>query len=292
MKSSLIKLLNPSIVALLVVSMGIWLASCEEQQIKYDGLAFVRFTDTALTYKESFPKAIKIRVHNGGLPLTESIIVNYRLGGTARDGIDYIIEGNKGTVLIPANQQFGEISLRLRNNANNILESSTIEFTLTGANPSDKARIGLGEGGLGSKMVMTIRDACIMDGIYTGLLPVNATQSFQKPDIEITSTDCKRYTITNINVGLLGFDQFFKYEPPVGFQAEKPTLDFIDNGNNTLTIPRQVIPQFAAGYDTLSGTGVWNPVTKRIALNIRWKVRRTDTNTDAVVNIPLNYVPQ
>ncbi|MCU0339064.1 MAG: hypothetical protein MUE30_04210 [Spirosomaceae bacterium] len=276
----------------LIVIGGIWLASCEEQQIKYDGLAFVRFTDTALTYKESFSKVIKIRVHNGSTPLDESIIVNYRIGGTAREGKDFVIEGNKGTVLIPARQQFGEISLRLLNNANNILESSTIEFNLTAANPSEKARIGLGEGGLGTKMVFTIRDACIMDGIYTGLLPVNATQSFQKPDIEITSTDCKRYTITNINVGLLGFDQFFKYEPPVGFQAEKPSLDFVDNGNNTLTIPRQVIPQFAAGYDTLSGTGVWNPLTRRISLNIRWRVRKTDTNTDAVVNIPLNYVPQ
>jgi hypothetical protein len=59
-----------------------------------------------------------------------------------------------------------------------------------------------------------------------------------------------------------------------------------------LTIPRQVVSQFAAGYDTLSGTGVWNPVNKRISLNIKMKVYSYKTKKDTNVVVPLNYVPQ
>ncbi|MFN4147357.1 MAG: hypothetical protein ACK4GN_16140 [Runella sp.] len=277
---------------LVVVVSSIWLASCEPQQIIYEGPSFVRFTDSTLSFKESYPKAIKIRVHNGGPRLDESIIINYTIGGTAREGRDFRIEGNRGTVTIPPRQSFGEITLFLINNANNILESSTIEFTLTAARPADKVRVGFGEGGLGTKMMFTIRDACIMDGLYRGQLPVNATQVFQLTDLEISSTNCRRYTINHINIGLLGFPQFFGWESPVGFQAERPKLDFIDNGDNTLTIPQQVIPEFAAGYDTLSGTGVWNPLNRRITLNVRWKIFNLRTQRDSIVIVPLNFIPQ
>lgn len=271
---------------------GVWLAGCEEERIVYEGSSFVRFTDTTLSYKESYSKAIKVRVHNGGKVLNESINVSYVVGGTAREGKDYRIEGTKGTVIIPVGQSFGEITVYLLNNANNIIESSNIEFTLTAVKPADKVQVGFGKSGMGNKIVFTIRDACIMDGIYTGQLPVNATQAYQLADIEISSTDCKRYTVANINVGLLGFQQFFNWGSPVNFEAERPTLDFIDNGNNTLTIPQQVIPQFASGYDTLSGTGVWNPVNKRITLNIKMKVYSYKTKKDTAVVVPLTYVPQ
>ena len=277
---------------LLLASTGVWLTGCEEERIIYQGSNFVVFNDTTLSYKESYSKAIKIKIHNGGPVLNESINISYTVGGTAREGKDYRIEGTKGTVIIPVGQSTGEITLYLLNNANNILESSTIEFTLTAAKPADKVQVGFGKSGMGNKMVFTIRDACLMDGLYTGQLPVNATQAYQLADIEIASTDCKRYTISNINVGLLGFQQFSNWEAPLSFQAEKPSLDFIDNGNNTLTIPRQVVSQFAAGYDTLSGTGVWNPVNKRISLNIKMKVYSYKTKKDTNVVVPLNYVPQ
>lgn len=275
-----------------IILAGFWLVGCEEERIVYEGSSFVRFSDSTLNYKESYSKAIKIRVHNGGKVLNESINVSYVVGGTAREGKDYRIEGTKGTVIIPVGQSFGEVTVYLLNNANNILESSTIELTITAAKPADKVQVGFGKSGMGNKIVFTIKDACIMDGIYTGQLPVNATQAFQLADIEIFSTDCKRYTVSNINVGLLGFQQFFNWDNPVSFEAERPTLDFIDNGNNTLTIPQQVIPEFASGYDTLSGTGVWNPVNKRITLNIKMKVYSYKTRKDTNVVVPLTYVPQ
>ncbi|WP_428655848.1 hypothetical protein [Runella sp.] len=280
-----------SILLLFTVLAGLWLSGCEEERIVYGGSGFVRFSDSTLSYKESYSKAIKVRVHNGGPILNESINISYTIGGTAREGKDYRIEGTKGTVIIPVGQSFGEITLYLLNNANNILESNTIEFTIASVKPADKLQVGFGKSAMGSKIIFTIRDACIMDGIYTGRLPVG-TQTFQLADIEISSTDCKRYTISNINVGLLGFPQFFNWESPVGFEAERPTLDFIDNGNNTLTIPQQVIPQFASGYDTLSGTGVWNPVNKQITLSIKMKVYKLSNGKDSTVNLPLIYVPQ
>ncbi len=277
---------------LFMVAAGLGLAGCEEQVIVYDGPNFVRFSDTTLSYKESYPKAIKIRVHNGGPILNESINVSYTIGGTAREGRDYRIEGNKGTVIIPIGQSFGEITLYLLNNSNNILESSSIEFTLTSVSPSDKIKVGFGEGGLGTKMTFTIRDACIMEGLFTGQLPVGGNRVYQVTDIDIASSDCKRYTVSNINIGLLGFPQFFNWDAPVGFEAERPKLDFIDNGNNTLTIPPQAVSGLASGYDTLSGTGVWNPLNKRITLNIRWKIYRLADGKDSVVTIPLTYIPQ
>lgn len=282
---------GPVILSFMLLA-SLWLVGCEEERIVYQGSSFVRFSDTTLSFKESYSKAIKVRVHNGGPVLNESINVSYTVGGTAREGKDYRIEGTKGTVIIPVGQSFGEITVYLLNNANNILESSTIEFTLTAAKPADKVQVGFGKSGMGNKMIFTIKDACLMDGIYTGLLPVNATQAYQLADIEIYSTDCKKYTVSNINVGMLGFAQFFNWENPVSFEAEHPTLDFIDNGNNTLTIPQQVIPQFASGYDTLSGTGVWNPVNKRITLNIKMKVYSYKTKKDTNVVVPLTYVPQ
>jgi hypothetical protein len=285
-------LFTHSLILSFTILAGLWLMGCEEERIVYEGSSFVRFTDTTLSYKESYSKAIKVRVHNGGPVLNESINVSYVVGGTAREGKDYRIEGTKGTVIIPVGQSFGEITVYLLNNANNIIESSNIEFTLTAVKPADKVQVGFGKSGMGNKIIFTIRDACIMDGIYTGQLPVNATQAYQLADIEISSTDCKRYTVSNINVGLIGFQQFFNWESPVNFEAERPTLDFIDNGNNTLTIPQQVIPQFASGYDTLSGTGVWNPVNKRITLNIKMKVYSYKTRKDTAVVLPLTYVPQ
>jgi hypothetical protein len=279
-------------ILLLSVFLGVagWLSSCKEETILFQQ-NFVRFTDTTLVYKESYTPSIKVKVHNAGPVLTESIIVNYTIGGTAKEGRDYRIEGTRGAVSIPAGQNFAEISLKLINNANNIIDASTIEFTLTTATPNDKVQVGLNGGKLGKTMVLTISDVCIFDGIYTGLLPVK-TQFYGVPNIPITSNDCKRYTIDNFNIGFTAFSQFFGYADMLSFEAEHPKLDFIDNGNNTLTIPKQVIGELPVGFDTLSGTGVWNPQNKRITLSIKMKVRKISPVKDTVVNLPLIYNPQ
>ncbi|MDB5242662.1 MAG: hypothetical protein JWP57_3287, partial [Spirosoma sp.] len=99
-----------------------WAAiGCEKQDLNrtFEGPYFVRFTDSTLTYKESRSLPVVIRVHNAGPVLNQPITVNYTVTGSAREGKDYTILGTKGTVVIPANKSFGEIDVKLINNANN-----------------------------------------------------------------------------------------------------------------------------------------------------------------------------
>jgi len=254
------------------------LLSCEEQRITFEGQSFVRFTDTTLSFKESYNKIITVKVHNAGPQLSESIIVNYTVGGTARENRDYRIIGTKGAVSIPANQSFGEIQVRLINNANNILGSSTVDFNLTTVNPADKLQVGLGK--IGKTLSLTIQDACLLDGNYSGNRQVSATRVVTVNDIDISSTDCRTYTLKNWNIGLFSFE------------ATQPTLQFVDNGNNTLTIPRQISDVLSPPRDTLSGTGLWNPQTRRITLNLRVRTVSNTTRKDTTVTIPIVYIPQ
>lgn len=256
------------------------LASCEEQQILFEGPDFVRFTDTTLTYKESLGAPITVSVHVVGKPVNQAITVNYTIGGTAREGRDYSIEGTKGVVTIPAGKLFGTITVRLINNANNILESQNIVFTLTGVTPSTDLQLGFGKNNvIGKTLTLTIQDDCLLSGFYTGSRRIS-TGTAQVKDIEISSLNCKTYNVANWNVGGL-FD----------FNATKAKISFVDNGDNTLTIPPQVSADLGAPYDTLRGTGLWNPQTKAITLNIRVKVPLSQKK-DTVVTVPITYTPR
>ncbi|TAE36349.1 MAG: hypothetical protein EAY79_11800 [Runella slithyformis] len=254
------------------------LLGCKEQRITLQEPYFVRFSDTTLSFKESYSKIIKVKVHNAGPQLDESIIVNYTVGGTAREGRDYRILGTKGAVAIPAKQSFGEIQVQLINNANNILGSSTIDFSIASVTPANKLQVGLGK--LGKTFSLTIQDACLLDGSYSGNRQVAANRFEVVNDIDISSIDCRTYTLANWNVGLFSFT------------AIKPTLQFVDNGNNTLTIPKQINSELTAPRDTLSGTGLWNPQTRRITLNLRLKTVSNTTRKDTTVTIPIVYIPQ
>ena len=256
------------------------LASCEEQKILFEGPEFVRFTDTTLTYKESIGTPVTVSVHVVGKPLSQPLTVNYTVGGTAREGRDYTIEGTSGVVTIPAGKLFGTIQVNLINNANNILESQDIVFTLTGVTPSTDLQLGFGKNNvIGKTLTLTIQDDCLLSGFYTGSRRTNSGTA-QVKDVEISSLDCKTYNVANWNVGGL-----------FNFNATKAKVSFVDNGDNTLTIPPQVSEDLGAPYDTLRGTGLWNPQTKAITLNIRVKVPISQTK-DTVVTVPLTYTPR
>lgn len=275
--------------------------ACQEQDLNrtFEGPYFVRFTDSTLTYKESYSQPVTIRVHNVGPVLNQAITVNYSISGSAREGKDYTLEGTKGTVVIPANQSFGEIRLKLINNANNILESQSLTFTLTGVEPSS-LQVGFGNGGIVGKMLtFTIQDDCLFGGTYTGTGRVQ-NQNVSVPDIQITSTNCKEYTVSNWNIGLTNFLLFQSASqsvPLFGFNATKPTLRFIDNGDNSITVPPQTNAEFAT-TDTLRGNGAWNPRNRQITLNLQAKIRlafRRDTVVtfrDTTVAFSQTYVPQ
>ncbi|WP_225309381.1 DUF4843 domain-containing protein [Larkinella humicola] len=279
---------------IIALATGWLVVACEEQDIDrtFEGPYFVRFTDSSLTYKESYSKTIGIKVHNAGPQLDEAIKINYVISGTAREGKDYAIEGTKGTVTIPAKQSFGTINLKLINNANNILESQTVVLTLTDVQPSS-LRVGFGkEGLLGKSITFTIEDDCLFSGTYSGVRQNGAyvnilqlpTTTATLSNIAISSLDCKTYTIGNWNIGMADF---------FGFNAIKPTFTFVDNGDNSLTIPVQSNADL--GGDTLSGTGSWNPQNRQISLNLRWRATfTTPSGKDSVgtITFPLTYTPQ
>lgn len=266
------KILSLSFLALMVS-----LVACEEQKILFEGPSFVRFSDTTLTYRESIGQPIVVKVHIVGKPVNKAVTVSYTVSGTAREGRDYVIEGTKGVVTIPANKYFGTITVRLINNANNILDSQNIVFTITDVNPSTDLQVGFGKDNkIGKTLTLTVQDDCLLSGFYTG-----SRQGYNDVvnNIEISSLNCKEYTVANWNVGIFNFN------------ATKAKINFIDNGDNTLTIPTQVSPNLSSPYDTLRGTGLWNPQTRAIRLNIRLKLPVSATK-DTTITVPFTFTPR
>lgn len=265
----------------LMIALTLGVFACEKSDIDrtFEGPYYVRFNDTTLTYKESYSKPIAIKVHNVGPQLDQPITINYTLGGTAREGKEYTIVGTKGTVTIPAKSSTGTINVQLINNANNILESTSLILTLTGVQPST-LQVGVGSGNeivMGKQFTLIIQDDCLLGGSYTGSSKVG-TQTYTINNATITSTDCKNYILSNWNIGLLSFD------------AIHPTLTFIDNGDNSLTIPSQNNAELGS-TDTIKGTGAWNPKNGVITLNLQFTVKQTD-GTTATINYTQTYTPQ
>ncbi|AKD58288.1 hypothetical protein [Spirosoma radiotolerans] len=265
----------------MVMLLGMAIVACETSDVDrtFEGPYFVRFTDTTVTYKESYSKPIAIQVHNVGPILDQPITVNYVVSGTAREGKEYTIVGTKGTVVIPAKASSGNIMVQLINNANNILESSSLTFTLTGVQPST-LQVGFGKNSIvGKTLVLTIQDDCLLGGSYTGTQKYGA-QTATVSNIAITSTDCKNYLLSNWNIGI----------PFFSFDAIKPTLTFIDNGDNSLTVPTQGNAELGS-TDTIKGSGAWNPRDKKITLNLQFKIALSSTK-DTTLNYVQTYTPQ
>ncbi len=262
-----------------MAAIGLGIVACEKQDLDrtFEGPYFVRFTDTTLTYKESYTKPVIIRVHNVGPQLDQPITVTYTVSGAAREGRDYTIEGTKGTVIIPAKKSFGEITLKLINNANNILESQMLTFTLTGVQPST-LQVGFGnEGIVGKQTKFIIQDDCLFGGLYAGSARFGS-QTLTISDAEITSTDCKQYNLSNWNIGIFNFD------------AIKAPLTFVDNGDNSITIPPQSNVNLGS-TDVVSGTGAWNPRDRKITLNLQLKLAISATK-DTTLAFTQTYTPQ
>jgi hypothetical protein len=239
--------------------------SCERKETIFEGPYYVRFTRPDTTVRESYTKPMRLAVHHAGPQQSEPITVRYLVGGSAREGIDYRILGEKGKVVIPANQSFGYVNMELINNANNIISSQDVVFTITEVTPAN-LRIGFGSGEIGKISRLTIADECILNGVYTGALQTDRG-TLTKQDISITSTDCREYRVSDWNVGLL-----------FGINALKPDLLFVDNGDNSINIPAQREEYLSAPYDTIRGDGFLNPLDQSVTLNVQLKrENRPDT---------------
>jgi hypothetical protein len=267
---------------LAIIGSGFLFSACEEDDHTFQGPYHVRFTDTVVAIRESYPRVVKLRVHNVGPQLSEAITLKYMVKGTAREGIDYMFLGTKGTVTIPANQSFGEIQLKLINNANDRLESQDVILVLTEVTPTN-LRVGFGKNNnIGRQLVLTIQDDCILSGYYIGTRR-QGTTTITVPDVQVTSTDCKELTLSNWNVGLSDF---------FNFEAEQPTIRFIDKKDNSLEIPEQTNPFFNSSIEFL-GNGSWNPQNGNITLNIKIKVPLTNPARDTIITVPtLTFIPE
>ncbi len=226
--------------------------ACETERRIFEGPYFVRFTDPAITAKESYGQMMEIEVHNSAAVPTGDVVVNYAIGGSAREGIDYTIKGTRGRVVIKSGKYFGTIEIQLINNANNILRTQDIVLTLqTIDDNKNNIRIGQGVSQIGKTFTLTIQDDCILGGNYYGL---SSPSAVPVEDITITSFNCEDYTLSNWDIDIFQF-------------ADVRDLTFIDNGDNTLTIPEQ--EELTVGT-LIDGSGVVNPTTRVITFNIRF----------------------
>ncbi len=226
--------------------------SCETEPILFKGPYFVRFSEVTGFEKESHSKVINIEVHQAGPAPTEDIRITYSIGGNAREGVDYKIVNERGVVTIPKGEYFGNIQVQLINNSNNILRTQDIIFTLRSTNTTE-IKVGQGESQIGQTMTFTILDDCILAGDYLGK---RGAFSVPVDNITITSGDCENYILSNWNIGIFG--------SPFDF-----SLNFVDNGDNTLTIPEQESNDLPTSVATISGSGVVNPVTREITMTVQ-----------------------
>ena len=225
---------------------------CEPEEITFKGPFHVRFSESELTEKESFAQLIQIQIHNAGPQLNEDLSITYSISGDARENVDFEIMGTRGLVIIPENESFGFIDLQLINNANNVLESQQITFNITGVS-SPNIEIGRSKDGIiGKSLTFTIIDDCILGGNFFG------TSDPSDPvveDITITSLDCIEYVLSNWDVNVFNFPSI-------------RNLTFIDNFDNTITIPEQEESTLNDEQATISGNGSVDPITRVVTLNI------------------------
>ncbi len=240
--------------ALVILALAWAFFGCEQEPILFEGPYFVRFTNEQDSRSETELDIIEIPVHLAGPAQETNLDIQYSVGGDAREGVDYEFVSPKGQVRIVRGQNFGTIEILLINNANNILESQDIELTIESIN-SEEIAIGQGESQIGRTAVFTILDACILSGGYTGTRDISTSPI---TNISVSSFDCREYQLSNwdINIEELG-----------SFPRER-TLVFVDNFDNTITIPEQEEETLNEEFATIRGTGSINPFDDVITLNI------------------------
>lgn len=242
----------PTIPAFLIIIVAS-LVGCETEPLIFEGPYFVRFTETTLAARESFSKPIKIEIHNGGPAPKNDVNVVYSVSGSAREGIDYTIGGTRGKARIRSGDYVGTIEIQLINNANNILRSQDIVLSLLTVD-YPTLQIGQGRSAIGKTFTLTIQDDCILGGNYYGL---RTSTSAPITGITVTSSDCEEYLLSNWDVDIFTFPDI-------------RDLKFIDNGDNTLTIPPQEEETLAEDQATIDGRGVVDPVTRKITMTVRF----------------------
>jgi hypothetical protein len=227
------------------------LSGCETERRVFEGPYHVRFSEEAISQKESFSKPVEIAVHYVGPKVEEDLVIQYSISGSAREGADYVILGERGVVTIEKGKYFGVIQVQLINNSNNILRTQEVDLTILSVNDA-LVEIGQGASAIGKTFTLTIADDCILGGNYIG---VKNAVTVPVEDITITSQDCEEYTLSNWDIHVFEFIQV-------------RDLTFIDNGDNTITIPQQEEQTLSEEEATIEGIGTVDPVTREIVITL------------------------
>ena len=242
--------------SLLIVIAVALIVSCENEKLIFEGPYFIRFTEDGLTQKESHIPPLKIEVHNAGPVLRKDLTINYVIGGSARQGIDYVINGTPGKLKIKSGEYFGTIEVQLINNANNILESQDVTFTLQNIEENNtNLRLGQDVSHMGTTFTLLIQDDCILGGDYYG---IRDSRDVPVENITLISLDCEEYTLSNWDV----------YIDSLQF-TDVRDLKLTDNGDNTITIRPQKDDTLPPAQAIIDGSGVVDPTTRIITLTVR-----------------------
>lgn len=230
------------------------LLGCAKDDNLFHGPYFVSFTNDATSVKESVSKPVNVEIHIGGPLPDQDVVVHYKISGSAREGIDYTIVGTRGTVTIAKGTSAADIEVQLIDNANNILRSQDIIFTIQDVVSNQPLQVGFGESAIGKSFTFTILDDCILGGTYTG----STTDKFFIPltGITITSDNCEEYLLSNYDIEIFTF-------------PDTRSLTFEDNGDNTLTIPPQEDSTLPSDLSHIQGSGTVNPIDGTITMTVQ-----------------------
>ena len=158
------------IIGYLVAALAI-ISCTENQETIFKGPYHARFTEATSeileNYKDPFNRnrnePVVINLHIAAPAQNNTTIIEYEVGGTAIEDVDYILEdGDKKRVLIPVGEFKGEIRYYPINNRE-LTGDKTLTFTITAVNNGLAA--GFGETGInGRSHTVTIKDDdCLVD---------------------------------------------------------------------------------------------------------------------------------
>ena len=146
--------------------------SCETaEEIIFEGPYHARFTETESEILENYSdplnlnqnEPVSIQLHLASPSPNSTTIIEYEVGGTAVENVDYVLEdGDNRRVLIQVGDHIGEIRYIPINNRE-LTGDKTIKFTITSVNNDLEA--GFGETGINGRFhTVTIRDDdCLVD---------------------------------------------------------------------------------------------------------------------------------
>lgn len=256
---------------LLTIASAVFLISCDEDVVDFNGQNFVTLNSPAST-----TISISEDVGTAVIPVTmafarpNDVVVNYTLTSTvAQPGQDFTVAGP--SITIPAGQLSANIEIAI--NDNDILDDSK-NITLDLTSISD-ASVSLGTSDVGSyrKIGLIVNDDCTTEySLFFGELTVTEGGSVSATTGGVNATgDCNILVITG---DVFGFGAEADKEIPILFT---PASEGATSG--TVTIGSQLYCQACnSGLNLdIAGTGTYNEVTRVIVIN--YTITRSDGAT-------------